>query len=243
MTAESPLYIAVEGPIGVGKTTLVQRLAERFAARIVLESFEDNPFLPRFYEDKLRFAFSTQIFFLMSRFKQQQELMQADLFRPNILADYHLFKDRIFAELTLADEELALYERVYKSLATQILKPSVVVYLHAPLSTLLTRIARRGREFERNMDPEYLRDLSRAYQRFFSRFDETPLLRVDNDRLDYASARPESDRIIDAIVERIRHLSAVGHPTREDFVFSEPGQSLENRDNRPSPSPHLESAS
>jgi len=239
MNNDSPLYIAVEGPIGVGKTTLVERLAERFEARIVFEAFEDNPFLPRFYEDRVRFAFSTQIFFLMSRFKQQQDLAQADLFRPNILADYHLFKDRIFAELTLADEELALYERVYRSLATQILKPSVVVFLHAPLSTLLTRIARRGRDFERNMDPEYLRDLSRAYQRFFSRYDETPLLRIDNDRLDYTTRRPESDAIIDAIAERIRHLATAGRLAREDFTFPRaPDRSLENQDNRDAPTAH-----
>ena len=194
----------------------------------------------------------------MSRFKQQQELMQADLFRPNILADYHLFKDRIFAELTLADEELALYERVYKSLATQILRPSVVVFLHAPLPTLITRIARRGREFERNMDPEYLRDLSRAYQRFFARYDETPLLRIDNDRLDYATRKPEADGIIDAIVERIRYLAAIGRPTREDFVYphreqpdagssatsTDAGSYLENRDNSLAPpSPPMEPAS
>ncbi len=243
MNTDSPLYIAVEGPIGVGKTTLVERLAERFEARIVFEAFEDNPFLPRFYEDRARFAFSTQIFFLMSRFKQQQELAQADLFRPNILADYHLFKDRIFAELTLADQELALYERVYRSLATQILKPSVVVFLHAPLSTLLTRIARRGRDFERNMDPEYLRDLSRAYQRFFQRYDETPLLRVDNDRLDYATRRPESEAIIDAIVDRIRHLATAGRAAREDFVFPRaPDKILENQDNRDAPTASLPAA-
>jgi deoxyguanosine kinase len=214
---ESPLYIAVEGPIGVGKTTLVERLAERLQAQIVLESFEDNPFLPRFYEDRDRFAFQTQLFFLMSRFKQQQELMQPDLFRPNILADYHLLKDRIFAQLTLADQELALYERVYRSLETQILKPDVIIYLTAPLSTLLARIARRGRQIERNMDPEYLRDLSRAYQQFFAHYDSTPLLRVDNDRLDYATRRPEADAIIDAIVGRLRAMSAEGRPVREDF--------------------------
>jgi deoxyadenosine/deoxycytidine kinase len=217
---ESPLYIAVEGPIGVGKTTLVERLAERLQAQIVLESFEDNPFLPRFYEDRDRFAFQTQLFFLMSRFRQQQELMQPDLFRPNILADYHLLKDRIFAELTLADQELALYERVYRSLATQILKPDVVIYLTAPLSTLLARIARRGREIERNMDPEYLRSLSRAYQHFFSHYDDTPLLRVDNDRLDYATRRPEATAIIDEIVARLRALATSGRPVREDFRYS-----------------------
>lgn len=215
---ESPLYIAVEGPIGVGKTTLVQRLAERLDARIVLEAFEDNPFLARFYQDRERFAFPTQIFFLMSRFKQQQELMQPDLFRPNLLADYHLFKDRIFAELTLADQELALYERVYRSLATQILKPDVVIYLSAPLPTLLARIARRGRDIEKDMDPTYLADLARAYQRFFQRYEETALLRVDNDRLDYASATGDARVIIDDIVARVRRLAQKGRGAREELA-------------------------
>ena len=111
---QKPLYIAVEGPIGVGKTTLVTRLAAALRGRIVLEAFEENPFLAKFYEDRDRYAFQTQLFFLMSRFKQQQELVQPDLFAPNILADYHLLKDRIFAQLTLADDELALYARVYR---------------------------------------------------------------------------------------------------------------------------------
>ena len=111
---ERPLYIAIEGPIGVGKTTLVQRLSERLDGRIVLEVVEENPFLADFYRDRERYAFQTQLFFLMSRFKQQQELLQADLFHPNIIADYHLLKDRIFAQLTLRDHELALYERVFR---------------------------------------------------------------------------------------------------------------------------------
>ena len=140
-----PLYIAIEGPIGVGKTTLTRRLAARFDARIVFEVVEENPFLASFYEDRDRYAFQTQLFFLMSRFKQQDELVQADLFAPNTIADYHLLKDRIFAQLTLADAELALYERVYRSLESMVLKPDVLIYLHAPLDTLLTRIERRGR--------------------------------------------------------------------------------------------------
>jgi deoxyguanosine kinase len=215
---DSPIYIAVEGPIGVGKTTLVQRLAERLSARIVLESFEDNPFLSRFYEDPSRWAFSTQLFFLMSRFKQQQELMQADLFRPNILADYHLLKDRIFAQLTLVDEELALYERVYRSLATQILKPDVVIHLTAPLETLLERIARRGRDYEQAIDPGYLSDLSRAYQDFFARYHETPVLRIDNERLDYASDTPEAHAVVTDIVARIRALARADSPSARDHL-------------------------
>jgi deoxyguanosine kinase len=209
---DTPLYIAVEGPIGVGKTTLVERLAGRLSARIVLESFEDNPFLGRFYEDPSRWAFPTQLFFLMSRFRQQQELMQADLFRPNMLADYHLLKDRIFAQLTLGDDELALYERVYRSLATQILRPDVIVYLHAPLETLLARIDRRGRAIERGIDPDYLASLSRAYAQFFARYHDSPVLRVDNADLDYASDTPEAHGIVDALVARIR---ALAHPHQE----------------------------
>ncbi|MGM0574144.1 MAG: deoxynucleoside kinase [Myxococcota bacterium] len=210
---DRPLYVAVEGPIGVGKTTLVRRLAERMRARLVLEVVEENPFLASFYEDKERFAFQTQLYFLMSRFKQQQALHQADLFRPNTLADYHLLKDRIFAQLTLEDEELALYERVYRSLEQQILKPDVLIYLHAPLPVLLGRIEKRGRSFERDFDPDYLTALSRTYQDFFARYDDTPLLRLDNAELDYASDGPESDEVIDGILDRV---FALARPRRGD---------------------------
>ena len=180
------LYVAVEGAIGVGKTTLVERLAERLQARVVREVVETNPFLADFYGDRERYAFQTQLFFVMSRFKQQGELMQADLFAPNILADYHLLKDRIFAQLTLRDAELALYERVYRSLESQILQPDVLVYLSAPLPVLLGRIERRARPFERNFDSAYLADLCRAYQLHFAGYSATPLLRLDNTHINYA---------------------------------------------------------
>ncbi len=208
-----PLYIAVEGPIGVGKTTLVNRLQEQLSAQVVCEQFEDNPFLASFYEDRDRYAFQTQIFFLMSRFTQQQALHQPDLFSPHILADYHLLKDRIFARLTLADHELALYERIYRSLASQILKPDVMIYLHAPVETLLGRIDRRGRDYEKDFDPEYLLDLSRAYHQHFAYYRETPLLRIDNTMLNYADDSPEVSEITRDILDRAFELARTNEGT------------------------------
>lgn len=202
---EGPLYVAVEGPIGVGKTTLVNRLNERLGASLVLEVVEENPFLPKFYEDPDRYAFQTQLFFLMSRFRQQTELSQGDLFRPNILADYHLLKDRIFASLTLKADELALYERVYKSLEEHILQPDVLIYLHAPIDVLLARIKERGRPFEANIDGEYLESLTEAYQHFFAH-QPSPcrVLFLDNSSLDYS----RSDEALDFVYEKVLSLAA-----------------------------------
>ncbi|MEC9071124.1 MAG: deoxynucleoside kinase, partial [Myxococcota bacterium] len=190
-----------------GKTTLVSRISERMRARVVLEVVEENPFLPKFYQDRDRFAFQTQLFFLMSRFKQQQELLQADLFTPNIISDYHILKDRIFARLTLENEELALYERVYKSLEAQVLKPDVLIYLHAPLPVLLERIQRRDRPFERNFDEAYLSELARAYQLFFAHYSDTPLLDLDNSEMNYADDSEESAAVMDTIFDEILRLA------------------------------------
>lgn len=199
-----PLYIAVEGPIGVGKSTLVTRLSERLNARLVMEVVEENPFLPLFYQDPSRYAFQTQIFFLMSRFRQQQELLQADLFAPGILADYHLLKDRIFAQLTLKDDELALYERIYASLETHIPEPDVIIYLHARLDVLLERIARRDRPFERGIDPDYLLRLGRAYQHYFAHHrGGPPVLHLDTSEIDYVAR----DEPIDALYAEIHTLA------------------------------------
>ncbi|MSP71692.1 MAG: deoxynucleoside kinase [Myxococcales bacterium] len=196
-----PLYVAVEGPIGVGKSTLVHRLSERMGARLVMEVVEENPFLPRFYEDRERFAFQTQLFFLMSRFRQQEELHQADLFLPNTLADYHLLKDRIFAQLTLRHDELALYERVYRSLETQILQPDVLIYLSAPHDVLIDRIRRRGRTFELDFDPGYLRSVSEAYQHYFAHYRGTPLLALDNTNLDYVTQSEPVEEIYAQVMQ------------------------------------------
>jgi len=195
------LYIAVEGPIGVGKTTLVTGLQRRTNARLVLEVVEENPFLPAFYANRDRFAFQTQLFFLMSRFKQQEELHQADLFRPNVVADYHLLKDRIFARLTLEDHELALYERVFTSLERTILQPDVLIYLHANHDVLMERIARRGRAFERDFDPGYLRGLSEAYTHYFAHYDRTPLLALDTTEIDYGADQTQIDHIFERVLE------------------------------------------
>jgi thymidylate kinase len=195
-----PLYVAIEGPIGVGKSTLVHRLRERMQARLVLEVVEENPFLARFYEDRARYAFQTQLFFLMSRFKQQEELQQGDLFAPDTLADYHLLKDRIFARLTLRDEELALYERVYVSLEKQILQPDVLIYLSAPIDVLLERIRRRGRPFERDFDPDYLNLVAETYRHHFDHYRSTPLLALDNTHLDYVRDDSMVERILGEVL-------------------------------------------
>ncbi len=158
-------YIVVEGPIGVGKSSLTNLLAERFSARRVMEVVEENPFLSSFYADRAKFAFQTQMFFLLSRFKQQQELFQQDLFNAVTVSDYLFAKDRIFADLTLDPNELALYERVFEALGPRVTKPDLVIYLQARLDVLLGRIKKRAREFERKFDAELPRGALHAVQR------------------------------------------------------------------------------
>ena len=172
-------YVAIEGVIGVGKTTLVKQLARRFKARQVYEQFEDNPFLPDFYRDRDAFAFSTQIFFLMSRFRQQEHLSQGDLFHSLTLSDYFFEKDYIFAKLTLKDEELRLYERLFNVLSVQCPTPDMVIYLHADHDEIMSRIAERGRIYVQNMDPIYIRDVAAGYHSFFQKFAIFPVLSFD----------------------------------------------------------------
>ncbi len=203
LTQPHPLYIAVEGPIGVGKTTLVQNLSARMNARLVFEAFEDNPFLARFYADRDRYAFQTQLCFLMSRYSQQRDLLQGDLFTPSTLADYHLLKDRIFARLTLRDDELALYDRIYTELETQILQPDVLIYLTARQDVLLERIKKRGRSYEANFDPQYLSELSALYVDYFSRYTRTPLLRLDTSDMDCTK-----DEVVEEIYKQVLELVA-----------------------------------
>ena len=192
-------HIVVEGPVGVGKTTLTRALAKRFGARTVFEIVEDNPFLASFYQDRSKFAFQTQLFFLLSRYRQQQELFQQDLFSQVTVSDYLFAKDRIFASITLDPNELLLYERIYQHLGPRILKPDLVIYLQARLDVLLARIKKRGREFERKFDAEYLAELSRTYNDFFHRYDETPLLVINTSDIDFVDSEDDFEELIRAI--------------------------------------------
>jgi len=181
-------YIVVEGPIGVGKTSLAKILAAEFQARSLFEKVEDNPFLPKFYEDRETYAFQNQLFFLLSRYQQQRELSQQELFNQNTVADYLFAKDKIFASLTLSSEELNLYQQIYLLLDTRVPKPDLVVYLQARPEVLYKRIKKRDKSYEKNITPEYLEDVAQAYNRFFFHYDEGPLLVVNTSEIDFVSS-------------------------------------------------------
>ena len=180
-------YIVVEGVIGVGKTSLARLLSERLKARLVLEEVEENPFLKDFYRDRDRYAFQTQMHFLFSRYQQQRGLRQLELFSERMVSDYLFQKDRIFASLNLTDRELALYERLVGWLELEVMKPDVVVYLQASPDTLVERIGRRGRPYEKDMEREYLRQLNEAYNHFFFHYVEAPLLVVNTNGIDFVN--------------------------------------------------------
>ncbi len=192
-------YIVVEGPIGVGKSSLTNILAERFTARRVMEVVEENPFLSNFYTDRSKFAFQTQLFFLLSRFQQQQDLFQQDLLHPVTVSDYLFAKDRIFACLNLDPNELALYDRVFDALGTRVMKPDLVIYLQARLDVLLARIKKRGREFERKFDSGYLEDLVKAYNEFFFHYSDTPLLVINTSDIDFVNNEEDLQNLLNVI--------------------------------------------
>lgn len=191
-------HIAVEGPIGVGKTSLVQLLAERFEGVMVLEDIT-NPFLGAFYEGRPGAAFQVQIYFLLSRFQQQREIAQMNLFRRLVLADYTFPKDRIFAYLNLDDDDLKVYEKLYPVLEPEVPRPDLVIYMQASVPVLLERVRRRGREFERSIEPDYLKRLSEAYSYYFFHYRETPLLVVNTDEIDFVNDPADLEGLIDQI--------------------------------------------
>lgn len=178
-------YIAVEGPIGAGKTTLARMLAEEMGGHPCLEPAEKNPFLQEFYRDRKRNAFKTQLYFLLSRYQQQLELAQHDLFRPVVVSDYTFAKDMIFAEVNLSDDERSLYSTVFRLLKDQVPRPDLVVYLRAESKVLLQRIRRRGIDYERPISEEYLDRLTDGYNRYFLNYTEAPLLVVDTTNQNY----------------------------------------------------------
>jgi deoxyadenosine/deoxycytidine kinase len=205
---DRPRYIAIEGPIGVGKTTLAQLLSERLAGRLVLEPVEENPFLASFYDDARKYAFQTQLFFLLSRFQQQQQLFQQDLFNQGTVADYLFAKDKIFASLTLDPNELALYDRLYEVLGPRVVKPDLVVYLQARVDVLLQRIKKRGRGYEQRIDPAYVEALATAYSSFFFHYEETPLLVVNTSEIDIVDSEEDLEALV-AVIRR--HRKGVQH--------------------------------
>jgi len=210
MPAESmrrPRYIAVEGPIGVGKTTLAKRLADVLQSDLLLERAEDNPFLPRFYRDPKNAALPTQLFFLFQRAQQIQSLRQGDLFRPARVVDFLMDKDRLFAALTLSEEELKLYQQVYGQMTLDAPVPDLVIYLQAPVEVLRQRIETRAIGYEQLIDEDYLHRVARAYVDFFHHYERSPLLIVNTVNINLADGQPD----FELLLERIRDLPPGRH--------------------------------
>jgi deoxyadenosine/deoxycytidine kinase len=189
-------YIVIEGPIGVGKTSLARLLAKEFNARLILEKPEENPFLPHFYQDRKKYAFQTQVFFLLNRFQQQKEIAQLDLFKQITFSDYLFAKDRIFASLNLSDHELALYEQIFHLLNGQIPSPDLVIFLQAKPDVLLHRIKSRNISYEKEVDLEYLKMLTEAYNYYFFNYDQTPLLVVDTSEIDFVNRKEDFAQLV-----------------------------------------------
>ena len=192
-------YIVVEGPIGVGKTSLARILANEFQARAVFERVEDNPFLAKFYRARETYAFQNQTFFLLSRYRKQMELSQQDLFNQNTIADYLFAKDKIFATLTLSTEELSLYQQIYALLNTRVPRPDLVVYLQARPEVLYKRVKKRDKKYERSVTFEYLSEVAQAYNQFFFHYDETPLLVVKTSEIDFVTSSKDLADLIKEI--------------------------------------------
>lgn len=193
-------YIVTEGPLGVGKTSLTSLLAEELGARLVLERAEDNPFLSDFYKDSARYRFQTQMFFLLNRYSQQEEMAQPDLFTRITISDYLFAKDRIFAYLNLNDHELALYEQIYKMLEPKIIRPDLVIFLQADTDTLLRRIKQRGRSFEKDINTDYLAAVNEAYNQYFFHYSDTPLLVINTSDIDFVHRREDLDDLLKQVL-------------------------------------------
>jgi len=194
-----PYHIAIEGTIGVGKTSLVKLLGERLEAKLILEEFEENPFLIDFYRDSERFAFQAQLFFLLSRYRQQQSLQQTDLFTQTIISDYMFVKDRLFAALNLNDKEMSLYNSVARILEKSVTLPDLVIFLQSDTDRLMQNIIHRGREYEKSIDWKYVDALNQIYNEFFFRYDKSPLLIINTNDIDFVNNKIDLEEIIEFI--------------------------------------------
>jgi len=203
----NPRYIAIEGAIGVGKTSLAKILANKFGWKLVQEDVGHNPFLERFYENQRKFAFQTQLFFLLSRYRQQRELALGNLFERGVVSDYVLAKDKIFALINLEDDEIALYDSIYRLLVPTVPRPDLVIYLQARPEVLLNRVRKRGVEYERNISLDYLKTLSDAYNEYFFHYNETPLLVVNTSEIDFV----ESPRDLEHLVREVKSVKRGTH--------------------------------
>jgi len=207
MSQDNPGYIVVEGPVGVGKTSLARRLAKSFNTELLLEGADENPFLQRFYKDPRAAALPTQLFFLFQRAQQVQALRQGDMFRPVRVADFLIEKDRLFAQLTLDDDELKLYDQVYQHLALDAPPPDLVIYLQAPVNVLLERINKRNRDYEQHIDADYLQRLVDAYARFFHQYNGAPLLIVNATEINLV----DSEMDYNALLEQVAKVNSGRH--------------------------------
>jgi deoxyadenosine/deoxycytidine kinase len=192
-------YIAIEGPIGVGKTSLAELLSKELGARLVLEDFEDNPFLPDFYNDPERFGFQTQLFFLLQRYRQQQDLRQVDMFQKLLITDYMFVKDRLFASLNLGDKEMQLYDTVASLLERNIIRPDIVIYLQADTDVLMKNIEKRGRNMEKDVTWEYIDALNQVYTEYFFRYQDSPLVIINTSNIDFVHNEKDLKEIINFI--------------------------------------------
>jgi deoxyadenosine/deoxycytidine kinase len=192
-------YVAIEGPIGVGKTSLAKLLSERLGARLILEGFDENPFLSEFYDEPERYAFQTQLFFLLQRYQQQQELRQVDMFHNLLIVDYMFVKDRLFASLNLDEKEMTLYDTVAKLLEKNVINPDLVIYLQADTDTLMRNISHRGRDMEKNISEEYIDALNQLYTEYFFRYQDTPLVIINTNNIDFVHNEKDLDEMINYI--------------------------------------------
>ena len=192
-------YVAIEGTIGVGKTSLANLLSEKLGAKLVLESFEGNPFLSDFYDDPERHAFQTQLWFLLQRYQQQQELRQIDMFQNLVITDYMFVKDRLFASLNLSEKEMSLYDTVANMMEKNVIHPDLVIFLQADTDTLMKNISRRGREFEKNLSEDYLDALNQVYNEYFFRYQDPPLVIINTNNIDFVNNNEDLEEMINYI--------------------------------------------